>query len=69
MDKANRISSLAERICEYWRIANVADMVATLWDDTRRRGLAADLKGEAEWGDSDSKAYEASMLWREVVAL
>jgi len=69
MDRCKVIEMLAERICAYWGITNVADMVAALWDSYRRHSLAADLKGEAEWREDDAKAYEASMLWREVMVL
>ena len=44
------ITALARAIVVYWHMkaSDVADMVATLKDSYRRRGLLADLKGEAD---------------------
>ena len=68
MTKAKQIESLANRIAVFFG-TTPSKMVASLWDTQRRKGIAADLKGTAEYCENDSKAYEASMLWREVMAL
>jgi hypothetical protein len=47
----------------------VKETVSGLWDVKRRKGIASDLKGIAEWSEIDEDAYEASLLYREVVAL
>lgn len=74
----NKILSLSKRIVDFLMEYNpydapyedeVTEMEQALWDVKRRRGIAADLKGMAEYHEDDVLAYKASMLWREVIAL
>ena len=59
---------LAKRIAKFFGITE-NEVLSALYDKDLRRGLAADLKGTAEWCEMDAEAYEASMLWREVMAI
>lgn len=47
----------------------VTETLAGLYDERRRKGIAADLKGTAEWYEDEDVASEASMLYREVMSL
>ena len=62
------MADLAKRIALFFN-ASETEILSALYDGNRRKGLAADLKGTAEWCETDVKAYEASMLWREVMAI
>lgn len=74
----NKILSLSKRIVDFLVEYDshdapydeaLTEMEQALWDVKRRRGIAADLKGMAEYHEDDVLAYKASMLWREVIAL
>lgn len=69
MSRCKRIEALAERICAFFGMDNVTEMIVTLWDNKRRNALAEDLKGTAVYCENDVTAYEASMLWREIITL
>lgn len=62
------MEDLGRRIAKFFGISET-EVLPALYDKDLRKGLAADLKGTAEWCEMDAKAYEASMLYREVVAL
>lgn len=62
------MGDLARRIAKFFGISET-EVLPALYDKDLRKGLAADLKGTAEWCEIDADAYEASMLYREVVAL
>ena len=62
------MGDLARRIAKFFGITET-EVLPALYDKDLRKGLAADLKGTAEWCETDVKAYEASMLWREVMAI
>ena len=62
------MADLAKRIADFFGIT-VTEVLPALYDKDLRKGLAADLKGTAEWCETDATAYEASMLWREVMAI
>ena len=62
------MADLAKRIARFWGITET-EVLSALYDKDLRKGLAADLKGTAEWCEIDAEAYEASMLWREVMAI
>lgn len=62
------MEDLGRRIAKFFGISET-EVLPALYDKDLRKGLAADLKGTAEWCEIDSDAYEASMLYREVVAL
>lgn len=47
----------------------VTETARSLYDAKLRKGIAADLKGMAENEEDDDIAREASMLYREVIAL
>lgn len=47
----------------------VTETTRSLYDTKLRKGIAADLKGMAEYCEDDNIASEASMLWREVMAI
>lgn len=77
------MADLARRICEFMVSLDpynandcydnfedfVTETISGLYDKRRRKGIAADLKGTAEWCEIDADAYEASMLYREVMSL
>lgn len=62
------MGDLARRIAKFFGISE-NEVLPALYDKDLRKGLAADLKGTAEWCEVDAEAYEASMLWREVMAI
>lgn len=62
------MGDLARRIARFFGITET-EVLPALYDRDLRKGLAADLKGTAEWCEMDAEAYEASMLWREVMAI
>lgn len=62
------MADLARRIARFFGVTET-EVLSALYDKDLRKGLAADLKGTAEWCEMDAKAYEASMLWREVMAI
>ncbi len=62
------MADLARRIAKFWGITET-EVLPALYDKDLRKGLAADLKGTAEWCEMDAEAYEASMLYREVMSL
>ena len=62
------MTDLAKRIAKFFGISET-EVLPALYDKDLRKGLAADLKGTAEWCEMDAEAYEASMLWREVMAI
>lgn len=77
------MADLARRICEFMVSLDpynakdcydniedfITETIAGLYDERRRKGIAADLKGTAEWCEDEDDASEASLLYREVVAL
>lgn len=62
------MTDLARRIARFFGVTET-EVLPALYDKDLRRGLAADLKGTAEWCEMDADAYEASMLYREVMAI
>lgn len=62
------MADLARRIARFFGVTET-EVLPALYDKDLRRGLAADLKGTAEWCEMDTDAYEASMLYREVMAI
>ena len=62
------MEDLGRRIARFFGVTET-EVLSALYDKDLRKGLAADLKGTAEWCEMDAEAYEASMLYREVVAL
>lgn len=62
------MEDLGRRIAKFFGISET-EVLPALYDKDLRKGLAADLKGTAEWCETDATAYEASMLWREVMAI
>ena len=62
------MADLARRIARFFGVTET-EVLSALYDKDLRKGLAADLKGTAEWCEMDAEAYEASMLWREVMAI
>ncbi|MBQ2176113.1 MAG: hypothetical protein II453_13995 [Alphaproteobacteria bacterium] len=62
------MEDLGRRIAKFFGISET-EVLSALYDKDLRKGLAADLKGTAEWCEVDAEAYEASMLWREVMAI
>lgn len=62
------MEDLGRRIAKFFGISET-EVLPALYDKDLRKGLAADLKGTAEWCGVDAEAYEASMLWREVMAI
>ena len=62
------MEDLGRRIARFFGVTET-EVLPALYDKDLRRGLAADLKGTAEWCEMDADAYEASMLYREVMAI
>ena len=62
------MTDLARRIAKFFGISET-EVLPALYDRDLRKGLAADLKGTAEWCETDATAYEASMLYREVMSV
>ena len=62
------MEDLGRRIAKFFSVTET-EVLSALYDKDLRKGLAADLKGTAEWCEMDAEAYEASMLWREVMAI
>ena len=74
---AIRLCSLMYEVCDTYEFNDnyksfedfITETIASLYDTKLRRGIAADLKGMAENEEDDNVAREASMLYREVIAL
>lgn len=69
MEKIFKIADIARKAVELLVDNTEAEIVAALWNEKTRKGIAADLKGIAEWCEDAVIAYKASVLWREVMAL
>ena len=69
MEKIFKIADIAKEAAELFVDNTEAEIATALWNEKTRKGIAADLKGIAEWCEDSAIAYKASMLWREVIAL